>query len=62
MIKFKEWYEAEGYNPETLAEKLHVSAQAIYKWQKGERRPGRVSQKDIFLLSKGEIQPNDWVL
>lgn len=62
MEKFKAWYEAAGYTKESLAVKLGVSTQAIYKWLSEERRPNQETMNLIFTLSQGEIEPNDFIL
>lgn len=62
MDKLKPWYESEGYDVNSFADKLKVSPNAVYKWLSGERCPNGKTQKAIFLLSGGKITPNDWVL
>lgn len=62
MDKLKQWLKDNNISSDELAKSLKVSIEAVYKWMSGERKPDTENMNAIFLLTKGVVTPNDFIL
>lgn len=57
----REWRESKGWSQEKLAEELGLADRsAVSRYEKGARDPEAAIKERYFLLSDGQVQPNDF--
>lgn len=61
-MKLTNYFIESGLSVAQFAQKLDVNRSLIYSYLKGEKTPGPATQKLIYKLTEGKVQPNDWVL
>lgn len=59
-MKLADWRIKSGRTQEGLAAELQKDKATIYRWEKGWRVPGTDDLQAIFIVSEGEVQPNDF--
>ncbi|GAA0749625.1 helix-turn-helix domain-containing protein [Sphingomonas trueperi] len=57
----REWREGKGWTLERMAEELELADRsAVHRYETGVRRPAPDVLERYFLLTGGEVQPNDF--
>ncbi len=59
-MRLADWRIGSGRTQDMLASELRVDAATIHRWERGTRTPGRDHLQAIFLLSEGQVEPNDF--
>jgi transcriptional regulator with XRE-family HTH domain len=60
MTKLADWRTAAGLSQQALAEELGVDFRTIWRWENGKRRPRDPEMERLFVLSRGQVEPNDF--
>lgn len=63
-MKLAEWRDKLGRSAEYVAERLGVSRQSVYRYEKplfnGGRLPDASTLREIARLTSNQVTPNDW--
>jgi hypothetical protein len=61
-MRLRDYLDATGRRPAELAADLRVADNTVRRWLAGTRTPSPDQMRAIHDLTKGLVQPNDWVL
>jgi transcriptional regulator with XRE-family HTH domain len=56
----KKWRMSNGYTLDAAAAAVGTVRQVWFDWENGRRRPNASALEQIFILTQGAIQPNDF--
>lgn len=59
-MRLADWREKEGWSQQRLAEELGCTISAVWRYEQGKRDPDAGTKQRIFMLTGGEVQPNDF--
>lgn len=59
-VKLTEWREREGWSQQRLAEALGCTVSTVWRYEQGLRDPDSATKQRIFLVTDGEVEPNDF--
>jgi transcriptional regulator with XRE-family HTH domain len=59
-MKLAEWRETKGWTQLQLAEELGCTVSTVWRYEQGVRDPETAMKEKIFLLSEGQVEPNDF--
>lgn len=58
--RLREWRIGKGLTLDAAASAAGTVRQVWYDWETGRRRPGADALQRIFLVTDGEVEPNDF--
>ena len=58
---FDAWCKTTGLSDGEIGRRLCRSGVTVGRWRARQRFPGPDDQRAVFVLSRGEITPNDWL-
>ena len=56
----REWRERKGWTLEAMGRALGTDYTSVLRYESGQRRPAPRVMERYFLLTGGEVQPNDF--
>lgn len=59
-MKPADWRNSTGISQQALAEEFGVDFRTIWRWENGKRLPRKAEMERWFVLSRGEVTPNDF--
>lgn len=59
-MKLADWREKKGWTLQRLADELGCTISAVWRYEQGKRDPDAGTKRRIFILTEGEVQPNDF--
>lgn len=59
-MKLADWRRTKGWTQQELADELGCTISTVARYEGGTRDPEPVTKERIFLLSGGEVEPNDF--
>lgn len=59
-MKLADWREKNGWTQQRLAEELGCTISTVWRYEQGKRDPEASVKERIFILTGGQVQPNDF--
>ena len=59
-VKLAQWRRSEDMTQEALANELGCTTVTVARYEAGVRLPGPATMIELFVLSSGAVQPNDF--
>ena len=59
-MKLAEWRNSKGRTQDDVAAELGVHRITVARWEQNMRDPGKADLKRIFMMTGGDVTPNDF--
>lgn len=60
LTALKRWRMSQGYTLDAAAAAVGTVRQVWFDWENGRRRPNATAMEQIFILTNGAVEPNDF--